>query len=128
MTNPEVAGDRAQAHSAAGDTVAGDVVAVTMFSLLPGVDANEFLRFSTDLDQPTCRAFGDVVRSFEVYRVDVAPDGAPADVLEVMHVADWAAWEQIRDHHPAFRPVMHEFTRLVDLTSIRTWFAQPVRR
>ncbi|AQA01809.1 hypothetical protein BVC93_04435 [Mycobacterium sp. MS1601] len=103
----------------------GDVVAVTMFCLKPGVDPAEFERFSTELDQPTCLAV-DVVLSFDAYRVTSAPDGSPADVLEVMHVADWAAWEQLRDNDPAFAPVMDGFTRLVDLSTVRTWFTHTI--
>jgi REDY-like protein HapK len=104
----------------------GEVFAVNMFSLLPGVDAQDFDRFSTEIDQPTCLAFGDIVKSFDAYRVTVAPDGAPADIVEVMHVTDWAAWEQVRDNDPAFRPVMDGFNTLVDVTTVRTWFTQAI--
>ncbi|MGB3480624.1 MAG: hypothetical protein WBB07_00220 [Mycobacterium sp.] len=104
----------------------GDVFAVNMFSLLPGVDPADFERFSTDIDQPACRAIGDLVKSFDVRRVEVAPDGAPADIIEIMHVSDWAAWEQVRDHDPAFRPVMDRFVELVDLTTVRTWFTRTI--
>src|SRR5690349_11546904 len=99
-------------------TSEGDVVAVTTFSLRPGVDWSEFHRFSVELDQPTCLAC-DVVRSFAAYRLTSAPDGV--DVMEVMHVRDWAAWEQVRDNDPAFTPVMNRFVELVDVGTVRTW-------
>ena len=104
----------------------GEVFAVNMFSLLPGVDAKEFENFSNHVDRPTCLAFGDVVKSFDAYLVTTAPDGAPADVVEVMHVTDWAAWEQLRDHDPAFGPVMAGFNSLVDPASVRTWFTRAI--
>jgi hypothetical protein len=104
----------------------GDVFAANMFSLLPGVDPAEFERFSTQIDQPTCLAFGDIVKSFAAYRVATAPDGAPADIVEVMHVTDWAAWEQVRDNDPAFTPVMDGFNELVDVTTVRTWFTHAI--
>lgn len=107
-------------------TFDGAVVAVNMFSLLPGVDVSAFERFSADLDRPTCLAFDQIVTSFDVYRVAVAPDGEPADVVEIMHVTDWALWEQVRDHDPAFRPVMEGFVALVDLSTVRTWFTHPL--
>jgi hypothetical protein len=99
----------------------GDVVAVTMFSLRPGVDWTDFERFSTDLDQPTCLAC-DAVQSFHAYRVTSAPDGGRADVVEVMRVRDWDAWEQVRDNDPAFTPVLNRFVELVDVSTVRTWF------
>lgn len=103
----------------------GDVVAITMFSLRPGVDWADFDRFSVYLDQPTCLAC-DAVESFEAYRVTSAPDGGRADVVEVMHVRDWAAWERVRDHDPAFAPVMNRFVELVDVTTVRTWFTRRI--
>lgn len=103
----------------------GDVVAVTMFSLRPGVDWAEFHRFSVELDQPACLAC-DAVQSFRAYRVTSAPDGGRADVVEVLQVRDWAAWEQVRDNDPAFTPVLNRFVELVDVATVRTWFTQEI--
>ncbi|MGE0218634.1 hypothetical protein [Mycolicibacterium sp.] len=102
------------------------VVAINLFSMLPGVDPAEFERFSTDLDRPTCLSHGDVVTRFDAYRVTESPDGAPADILEVMHVSDWAVWEQLRDHHPDMKPVTDGFGKLVDLATVRTYFCRPI--
>ena len=102
------------------------VFAINLFSMLPGVDPAEFEHFSNTVDQPTCLAHRDVVKGFDAYRVTEAPDGAPADILEVMHVADWTAWEQIRDNDPSMRPVMEGFNKLVDPTTIRTYFTRPI--
>jgi hypothetical protein len=98
------------------------VIAVNLFSMLPGVDPADFERFSTEVDRPTCLSHRDIVRRFEAYRVDHAPDGAPADILEVMEVSDWAAWEQLRDTHPSLRPVTDGFDKLVDPATVRTYF------
>jgi hypothetical protein len=102
------------------------VFAINLFSMLPGVDPAEFEHFSNTVDRPTCLAHGDVVKGFDAYRVTKAPDGAPADILEVMHVADWAAWEQIRDNHPSMEPVMEGFNKLVDPATVRTYFTRPI--
>lgn len=102
-----------------------DVVAVTMFALRPGVRWYEFQRFSLELDQPACRSCNEVV-SFEVYHVSTAPDGGAADVVEVLRVHDWAAWESVRDNDPSFTPVLQRFTELVDLDTLRTWFTRAV--
>jgi hypothetical protein len=99
-----------------------NVVAVNLFSMLPGVDPSEFERFSTEVDRPTCLAHSDIVRRFEAFRVNDAPDGAPADILEVMEVTDWADWEILRDHHPTLKPVIEGFNALVDPTTVRTYF------
>jgi hypothetical protein len=98
------------------------VVAVNLFSMLPGVDPADFERFSSEVDRPTCLAHGDVVRRFEAFRVNEAPDGAPADILEVMEVSDWAAWEKLRDTHPTMKPVTAGFDELVDPATVRTYF------
>lgn len=98
------------------------VVAVNLFSMLPGVDPAEFERFSTEVDRPTCLAHSDIVRRFEAFRVNEAPDGAPADILEVMEVTDWADWEELRDNHPTLKPVIEGFDALVDPTTVRTYF------
>jgi hypothetical protein len=102
------------------------VVAVNLFSMLPGVNPADFESFSTEVDRPTCLAHGDVVRRFDAYRVDEAPDGAPADILEVMEVTDWAAWEKLRDTHPTMKPVTDGFDELVDPASVRTYFTHLV--
>jgi hypothetical protein len=106
---------------------ASDVVAINLFAMLPGVDAGEFERFSTRLDRPTCLARRDVVKSFDAYRVVESPaDGVPADIIEVMRVADWEAWVQFRDHDPSMQPVIDGFDKLVDPSTVRTYFARPV--
>lgn len=102
------------------------VVAVNLFSMLPGVDPADFERFSTDVDRPTCLAHADIVTRFEAFRVDEAPDGAPADILEVMVVSDWAAWEQLRDNHPTMKPVTDGFNALVDPATVRTYFTHVI--
>ncbi|TQR83347.1 hypothetical protein D8S82_27395 [Mycobacterium hodleri] len=98
------------------------VVAVNLFSMLPGVDPAAFERFSTEVDRPTCLAHRDVVRRFEAFRVNESPDGSPADILEVLEVTDWAAWEQLRDTHPTMKPVTDGFDELVDPATVRTYF------
>jgi hypothetical protein len=101
------------------------VVAVNLFSMLPGVDPADFERFSTEVDRPTCLAH-DIVRRFEAFRVDEAPDGAPADILEIMEVTDWADWEQLRDTHPTMTPVIDGFNALVDPATVRTYFTHVI--
>jgi hypothetical protein len=104
-----------------------EVFAVNLFAMLPGVDVGEFERFSTHVDRPTCLANGDVVTSFDAYRViGTTSDGAPADIVEVMRVADWDAWVEFRDNDPSMRPVIEGFDQLVDPATVRTYFTRPV--
>jgi hypothetical protein len=102
------------------------VVAVNLFSMLPGVDPADFERFSTEVDRPTCLGHSHIVRRFEAFRVNDAPDGAPADILEVMEVTDWAAWEQLRDTHSSMKPVIEGFNALVDPATVRTYFTHTI--
>lgn len=102
------------------------VVAVNLFSMLPGVNPADFERFSTEVDRPTCLAHHHIVRRFEAFRVNDAPDGAPADILEVMEVTDWAQWEHLRDNHPSMKPVIEGFDKLVDPATVRTYFTHVI--
>jgi len=94
------------------------VSAVNMFRLRPGVSAAEFEQFSVELDRPRCLAF-DVVLGFEVFLVD-GSDPAGIDVIEVMTVASWPEWEQIRDGAPELKPVLERFDQLVEPGSVST--------
>lgn len=106
------------------------VCAVNTFSLRPGVTLEEFDRFSREQDRPACLAL-DEVESFEVYLVEHGPSGAGVagtgrvDVVEVMTVGDWAAWEQARDSAPALAAVTTRFAELVDETTVTTYLTRP---
>ena len=104
------------------------VSAVNTFRLRSGVTAEQFERFSADLDRPTCLAF-DVVLGFEVYLVD--GDGASeatgdrerdagTDVVEIMTVSSWPEWERVRDSSPELKPVVEKFVELVEPGSVAT--------
>jgi hypothetical protein len=102
------------------------VVAINTFALRPGVSTADFDRFSRELDRPACLAL-DVVESFEVFLVDDGPaagGSGPVDVVEVMTVRDWAAWERERDQAPALAPVTARFGELVDTSTVTTHLAQ----
>jgi hypothetical protein len=105
-----------------------EVVAINLIATRPGVDPAAFEEFSVMVDQPTCLN-KDVVLSFDAYRVS-APDAAAlgADIVEVMHVASWSEWEQVRDHDPDLKLVTDGFDALADPTTVRTLFVTPVRR
>lgn len=92
------------------------VSAVNTFRLRSGVTAEQFERFSADLDRPTCLAF-DVVLGFEVY---LAEDGASTDVVEIMTVSSWPEWERVRDSSPELKPVVERFDELVEPGSVTT--------
>ena len=91
------------------------VSAVNTFRLRSGVTAEQFERFSADLDRPTCLAF-DVVLDFEVYLAD----GAGTDVVEIMTVSSWPEWERVRDSSPELKPVVQRFDELVEPGSVAT--------
>lgn len=93
-------------------------VAINTFRLRRGVGAEEFETFSAELDRPTCLAF-DVVLGFDVYIVDPA-DESGVDVVEIMTVASWPNWEQIRDTAAELAPVVQRFGELVDPDSVST--------
>ena len=99
------------------------VSAVNTFRLRSGVTAEQFERFSADLDRPTCLAF-DVVLGFEVYLADGATgnaeDGAGTDVVEIMTVTSWPEWERVRDSSPELKPVVERFDELVEPGSVTT--------
>ena len=89
------------------------VSAVNTFRLRSGVTAEQFERFSADLDRPTCLAFDEVL-DFEVY---LAEDGA---VVEIMTVSSWPEWERVRDSSPELKPVVERFDELVEPGSVTT--------
>jgi hypothetical protein len=91
------------------------VSAVNTFRLRSGVTAEQFERFSADLDRPTCLAF-DVVLDFEVYLAD----GDGTDVVEIMTVSSWPEWERVRDSSPELKPVVQRFDELVEPGSVTT--------
>jgi hypothetical protein len=100
------------------------VSAINTFSLRPHVTAEEFDAFSRELDRPACLAL-DEVESFDVYLVDRGPSGGTGvDVVEVMTVTDWAAWEQVRDTAPALAPVTARFAELVDESTVTTYLSR----
>ena len=89
------------------------VSAVNTFRLRSGVTAEQFERFSADLDRPTCLTFDEVL-DFEVY---LAEDGA---VVEIMTVSSWPEWERVRDSSPELKPVVERFDELVEPGSVAT--------
>jgi hypothetical protein len=99
------------------------ITAVNMFSLREGVTAGEFEAFSRDLDRPACLAL-DEVQSFDVYLVAESRDTPGVDVVEVMTVTDWDAWELARDTAPQLRPVVARFEQLVDTTTVVTYLTR----
>jgi hypothetical protein len=103
------------------------VSAINSFSLKPHVTAEEFERFSREIDRPACLAL-DEVESFEVYLVDHDLGSAAVDVVEVMTVRDWPAWEHARDHAPSLAPVTARFSELVDESTVTTYLTRPVTK
>ena len=89
------------------------VSAVNTFRLRSGVTAEQFERFSADLDRPTCLTFDEVL-DFEVY---LAEDGA---VVEIMTVSSWPEWERVRDSSPELKPVVERFDELAEPGSVAT--------
>ena len=96
------------------------ISAVNTFRLRPGVTVEQFARFSAELDRPTCLRLGPV-ESFDVY---LAEAGSTVDVVEVMTVASWPEWEQVRDSAPEMAPVVARFEELVDVGSVTTYLTR----
>ena len=103
-------------------------VAINLIPLRPGVPQQEFVNFSATLDQPTCLA-QDVVLGFDAFAVVRRDPGAPAvDIVEVMEVASWDRWVDVRDNLEALKPVTERFDALVDSSTLRTIFGTRVER
>lgn len=103
------------------------VSAINTFRLRPGVGAEQFERFSAELDRPTCLAF-DVVLGFDVYLADGASE-ATGDVgasegritvVEVMTVSSWTEWQRLLESAPELKPVIERFDELVEPGSVST--------
>ncbi|MBX7455703.1 hypothetical protein GR927_47645 [Mycolicibacterium sp. 3033] len=101
------------------------VSAINTFRLRPGVALADFERFSAELDRPVCLAF-DVVLSFDVFFVD-APEPDGADVIEVMTVTSWSAWQQLLADAPELQPVLARFDELVETSSVTTVLTRPAQ-
>ena len=102
------------------------VSAINTFRLRPGVGAEQFERFSAELDRPTCLAF-DVVLGFDVYLAEGGAseatgddDGASITVVEVMTVSSWAEWQRLLESAPELEPVIERFDELVEPGSVST--------
>jgi hypothetical protein len=97
------------------------VSAINTFRLRPGVGAEQFERFSAELDRPTCLAF-DAVLGFDVYLADEATggDGASVTVVEVMTVSSWTEWQRLLESAPELKPVIERFDELVEPGSVST--------
>jgi hypothetical protein len=93
------------------------VSAINTFRLRPGVSAEQFERFSAELDRPTCMAF-DVVLGFDVYLAD--GDDAGITVVEVMTVSSWTEWQRLLESAPELKPVIERFDQLVESGSVST--------
>jgi hypothetical protein len=93
------------------------VSAINTFRLRPGVSAEQFERFSAELDRPTCMAF-DVVLGFDVYLAD--GDDAGITVVEVMTVSSWTEWQRLLESAPELKPVIERFDQLVEPGSVST--------
>jgi hypothetical protein len=100
------------------------VSAINTFRLRPGVGAEQFERFSAELDRPTCLAF-DAVLGFDVYLADGASeatgdDRASITVVEVMTVSSWTEWQRLLESAPELKPVIERFDELVEPGSVST--------
>jgi hypothetical protein len=101
-------------------------VAVNLIPLRAGASLDEFSRFSSEVDQPTCLA-QDVVLGFDAFAVTRRDAGAPSvDVVELMTVRSWAEWVDVRDNLPQMEKVTSGFEKLVDPATVRTLFGTPI--
>jgi hypothetical protein len=103
-------------------------VAINLIPLRPGVAQQQFVKFSATVDQPMCLA-QDVVLGFDAFAVVRRDPGAPAvDIVEVMEVASWDRWVDVRDNLEGLKPVTEGFEALVDPATVRTIFGTRVER
>lgn len=96
--------------------------AINLIPLRPGVELDDFSRFSAEVDQPTLLA-QDPVLGIEAYAITRRDEGAPSvDIVEVMHVSSWDRWVEVRDNAEALKPVTEGFVQRVDPAAVRTVF------
>lgn len=96
--------------------------AINLIPVRDGSSAEDFARFSAEVDQPICLA-QDVVLGFDAYAVTRRDPDAPAiDIVEVMHVRSWEEWVDVRDNLGEMSEVTNGFERLVDPATVRTVF------
>jgi hypothetical protein len=101
-------------------------VAINLIPLRDGVPAEDFKRFSSEVDQPFCLA-QDVVRGFSAFAVTRRDPGAPSvDIVEVMSLTSWEEWVRVRDNLEEMSKVTSGFEELVDPATVRTLFATPI--
>lgn len=102
------------------------VTAINRFTLQPGVTAQEFERFSREMDRPACLSFPQV-QQFEVYVADGAQfdDPSRVEIIELMTVSSWPEWVAVRDGTPELVPVVNRFAELVDTSTVTTIFTRP---
>lgn len=97
--------------------------ALNLIPLRPGVEVEEFERFSREVDQPLLRSLPVVLR-FDAYAVErsVGASGLEFDIVELMAVESWEEWVRVRDEGTDQRLVEagERFTRLVEPDSVVT--------
>lgn len=100
--------------------------AINLIPMREGVDPQEFVKFSAEVDQPVLLA-QDVVLGFDAYSITRRDEGAPSvEIVEVMHVRSWDEWVDVRDNAEAIKPVGEGFEKCVDPSTVRTLFGTKI--
>lgn len=97
------------------------IYAINLIPLRDGVTIDRFAEFSAEVDLPACLA-NDAVCSFDVFRVEGDSDGGSSSVqiVEVMGLRSWEAWQEALADDPALRAASVRFEQLVDPATVTT--------
>ncbi|GGF11246.1 hypothetical protein GCM10007298_04040 [Williamsia phyllosphaerae] len=108
---------------------AGTALAVNIFRLREGVSPEEFVKFSSEVDQPTLADQKEVAR-FHAFRIlgDAEGGGVGFEFIELIEVGDWGEWIAWRDNSTALSEVRSGFDELVEPGSVRCSFLEPIGR
>ena len=95
------------------------------YNLKPGVDVEDYKRWSRSRDQATTPFVDGVIR-FEVYEVRGAEKGQPPyRIVEDIEVESWEAWQKALQG-PAMAPIVKEWDQFGDGGSVVMLWAEKI--
>lgn len=101
-------------------------VIINLVALKNDVDAEEFARFSVEVDRPIWLA-QDVVRKFEVFQVaDGSPDRGPVQFVEIIEVSSLEEWHEASEESDVGREMAAAFGSLADGDAVRTMITNQI--
>jgi hypothetical protein len=99
---------------------------IVLYDLLPGVSADEFAKWSSEVDQPACRAFA-ACHGFDVYVVERQDGSGPRyQVIEDIRAESAEAWTDATGS-PGHAHVMEQWAGYGVEKSVLTLYVRPTK-